>query len=183
MKHIGLLENVIQEYSWGSLSAIPDLLDKPASSIKPQAEMWMGAHPKAPSLVKTGKDKIPLNTLIDKYPIDILGDIVADGFSDKLPFLLKVLAAAKPLSIQAHPSKMHAEQGFERENQLGIPLDAGDRNYKDSNHKPECICALTDFHALYGFRRIPDMLRLFEKILPKPLTGLFDDVKQQPDSI
>ncbi len=182
MKHIGLLDNVVQEYAWGSLTAIPKLLGTKVPSEKPQAELWMGAHPKAPSLVNTGNDSIPMDKLIDMYAEDILGKSIAGKFSNKLPYLFKVLAAGKPLSIQAHPSKVQAEQGFKRENKLGIPLDAGNRNYKDDNHKPECICALTNFWGLCGFRNIPDMLLLFQKIMPTGLAKIVDDFKQQPDS-
>jgi mannose-6-phosphate isomerase len=93
-----------------------------------------------------------------------------------------VLAAGKPLSIQAHPSLDQAREGFERENKLGIPLGAPNRNYKDDNHKPECICALTFFWALNGFRKIPDMISLMDKICPPGLKKDFDLFRQQPDS-
>ena len=182
MKTIGLLKNTIQEYAWGSYTAIPDLLgyDSPAGS--PQAELWMGAHPKAPSLVKCNGRWISLLALIEQNPEDILGKKVAEKFNSRLPYLFKVLGAGKPLSIQAHPSRAQAIKGFERENRLGIPLDAGNRNYKDDNHKPECICALTPFWALNGFRKIPEMLSLMEQAGPQGLEGEIKELRNKPDS-
>ncbi len=181
MKHVGLLENVIQDYAWGSLTAIPELVGGKTPSEKPQAELWMGAHPKAPSQVKTDGGFVPLDLLIENNPDAILGSFTAEKFSNKLPYLFKVLAAAKPLSIQAHPTRTQAEEGFERENKLGIALDAAHRNYKDDNHKPECLCALTEFWGVCGFRKIPDILSLFEKILPQGLSGYINDLRQQPN--
>ena len=163
MRKIGLLKNTIQEYAWGSRAAISELLGQSVPSEKPQAELWMGAHPKAPSQVLSDGLWRSLQEVIQENPEETLGKKVAARFSNGLPFLFKVLAAAKPLSIQAHPNKEQAEQGFARENELGIPLDAPHRNYRDDNHKPEIICALTPFWALNGFRRIDETLSLLEK--------------------
>jgi mannose-6-phosphate isomerase len=182
MAGICLLKNTIQEYAWGSYTAIPELLGNDSPANTPQAELWMGAHPKAPSKVKCNGKWRSLLELIDKNSQDILGEKVAQKFKNRLPYLFKVLAAAKPLSIQAHPSLGQASEGFERENRLGIPLDAPDRNYKDDNHKPECICALTFFWALNGFRKIPDMISLIDKICPQGLKKDFDLFRQQPNS-
>ncbi|MDH4205735.1 MAG: mannose-6-phosphate isomerase, class I [Desulfobacteraceae bacterium] len=182
MTGICLLENTIQEYAWGSYTAIPELLGSDSPANTPQAELWMGAHPKAPSKVKCNGTWRSLLELIDKNSQDILGGKVAKKFKNRLPYLFKVLAAAKPLSIQAHPSLDQASEGFERENRLGIPLDAPNRNYKDDNHKPECICALTFFWALNGFRKIPDMISLMDKICPPGLKKDFDLFRQQPNS-
>ncbi|MBU4067066.1 MAG: mannose-6-phosphate isomerase, class I [Proteobacteria bacterium] len=182
MKKICLMKNTIQEYAWGSYTAIADLLGNQAPSIKPQAELWMGAHPKAPSLVKYNGNWLSLLDLIKQYPVDILGKDIAAKFGNKLPYLFKVLAASKPLSIQAHPSLKQAKEGFERENRLGIPLDSPDRNYKDENHKPECICALTPFVALYGFRKISEIISLMEKICRKVLDKELNNLKRQPNS-
>ena len=179
---ICLLENTIQEYVWGSYTAIPELLGNDSPANTPQAELWMGAHPKAPSIVKCNGKWISLLELIDKNSHDILGKKVAQRFKNRLPYLFKVLAAAKPLSIQAHPSKEQACEGFDRENRLGIPLGAPNRNYKDENHKPECICALTSFWALNGFRKIPDMISLMGRICPPGLKKDFDMFRQQPNS-
>ena len=179
---ICLLENTIQEYVWGSYTAIPELLGNDSPANTPQAELWMGAHPKAPSIVKCNGKWISLLELIDKNSHDILGKKVAQRFKNRLPYLFKVLAAAKPLSIQAHPSIEQACEGFDRENRLGIPLGAPNRNYKDDNHKPECICALTSFWALNGFRKIPDMISLMGRICPPGLKKDFDMFRQQPNS-
>ena len=183
MKNIGILKNTVQEYEWGSYTAIPELLgiDSPANT--PQAELWMGAHPKAPSKVKLNGGWMSLMKLIEKNPKDILGKEVAEKYSNRLPYLFKVLAAGKPLSIQAHPSLAQAKEGFIRENSLGIPFDANNRNYKDDNHKPECICALTFFWALNGFRKISGILALLEKICPQGLKSDLNNLRGEPNSL
>lgn len=158
MKHIYRLKNKIQEYEWGSRTNIAELMGKPAPSDKPQAELWMGAHSKAPSRVNLNGQWLSLETAIDDNPAGILGQTTAARFANKLPYLFKVLAAAKPLSIQAHPNLVQAKKGFKRENDDGIPLDAPRRNYKDNNHKPEILCALKPFQALCGFRKIEEIL-------------------------
>ena len=182
MTGICLLKNTIQEYAWGSYTAIPELLGNDSPANTPQAELWMGAHPKAPSKVKCNGKWQSLLELIDRNSQEILGKEVARKFEYRLPYLFKVLAAAKPLSIQAHPSTGQAREGFERENRLKIPLDAPARNYKDDNHKPECICALTPFWALNGFRKISDIIFLMDKICPPGLKKDFDLFRHQPDS-
>jgi mannose-6-phosphate isomerase len=181
MTGICLLKNPIQEYAWGSYTAIPELLGSDSPAKTPQAELWMGAHPKAPSKVKCNGKWRSLLALIDENSKDILGEKVAPKFQNRLPYLFKVLAAAKPLSIQAHPSLEQAKKGFKRENKLSIPLDAPDRNYKDDNHKPECICALTFFWALNGFRKISAIVSLLERICPQGLKKEFDFLRQKPD--
>ena len=183
MNRIGILENTILDYSWGSTTAIPMLLGKPANPLKPQAELWMGAHPKAPSQISLDGKKISLTELIDAHPKDILGEKAAKRFNGKLPFLFKVLAAEKPLSIQAHPNLSQAKAGFKRENALGIPLSAPNRNYKDDNHKPEIICALTRFWALNGFRKISETLSLAGPVCPEGLREIFEILKEHPDPL
>jgi mannose-6-phosphate isomerase len=143
---IALLENTIENYAWGSRTAIPSLLGMEPDG-KPQAELWIGAHPKAPSRL----NGMRLDEVIASDPARVLGDRVALKFG-ALPFLMKVLAAAEPLSIQCHPNRAQAKEGFARENAAGIPLGAAHRNYRDDNHKPELIVALTEFRALKGFR-------------------------------
>lgn len=169
MKTISRLENPIQEYAWGSRTAIAELLGRPVPSEKPQAELWMGSHPKAPSLVSCNGVTVPLSQWIESDPPAILGRAVAARFANRLPFLFKVLAAAKPLSIQAHPNIQQAGEGFRRENELGILPSDSRRNYRDDNHKPEIICALTDFWALSGFRKIEDIWGQMNKICPSQL--------------
>jgi mannose-6-phosphate isomerase len=183
MKSIGILKNTVQEYAWGSYTAIPELLGNDSPANTPQAELWMGAHPKAPSKVKLNGEWMSLMKLIEKNPKDILGKVVAEKYNNRLPYLFKVLAAAKPLSIQAHPSLAQAKEGFIMENSLGIPLDAHNRNYKDDNHKPECICALTFFWALNGFRKISSILALLEKICPQGLKSDLNNLRGKPNSL
>jgi len=181
MRKIGLLKNSMQEYAWGSRTAIPELLGQSVPADKPQAELWMGAHPKAPSQVLADGLWRSLPEVIEESPEETLGREVAARFSNKLPFLFKVLAAAKPLSIQAHPNKEQAGQGFARENELGIPLDAGHRNYRDDNHKPEIICALTPFWALNGFRKIEETLSLLEEARVLGLAEIVSFLRSHPD--
>ncbi|MCX4981244.1 mannose-6-phosphate isomerase, class I [Streptomyces sp. NBC_00572] len=141
------LVNTVRPYAWGSTTAIPELLGI-APTGEPQAEMWMGAHPGAPSRTERGS----LNELIDADPVRELGERSAAKFGPRLPFLLKVLAAGAPLSLQAHPDLAEAQEGYAAEEAAGIPIDAPHRTYKDANHKPEMICALTPFEGLCGFR-------------------------------
>jgi mannose-6-phosphate isomerase len=152
MPGIAPIRNPVQEYAWGSKTFIPRLLGKPSLSGKPQAELWMGAHPQGTSSVLWEGRWLPLSELIQKDPPAILGESVSARFSGQLPFLFKVLAASKPLSVQAHPNRTQALLGFEDENSRGIPLNASHRNYRDAAHKPEVLCALTPFWALKGFR-------------------------------
>lgn len=168
MRRILPLKGRIQPYQWGSLTAIPDLLGvQPDGS--PQAELWLGAHPVAPSRVEKDGGIISLIDLIEKLPDQILGHSVALKYDNHLPFLFKVLAAAKPLSIQAHPNAQQAAEGFEKESGKGIKLDAHNRSYKDRNHKPECICAITEFWALNGFRKIETIIPLLGAACPETL--------------
>ncbi|MEV5874571.1 mannose-6-phosphate isomerase, class I [Streptomyces sp. NPDC052101] len=141
------LDNAIRPYAWGSTTAIPHLLGV-ESTGEPQAEMWMGAHPGAPSRTSRGT----LVEVIDANPEAELGKAVVAKFGPRLPFLLKILAAGAPLSLQVHPNLEQAKEGYADEERRGIPVDAPHRNYKDANHKPELICALTEFDGLCGFR-------------------------------
>jgi len=171
MNTIAPLDNTVMTYAWGSCTAIPELLGQKPDMAKPQAEMWMGAHPKAPSVVVQGHKRRTLAELIREHPTDLLGQAAARKFENRMPYLFKVLAAEKPLSIQAHPSKNQAEAGYRRDNEEGIQLDAPNRNYRDSNHKPECICALTPFWALNGFRPVEEILAALDRIF-RSVTGL-----------
>lgn len=181
MNKICLLKNEILDYAWGSKSFIPEMLGLTPPFKKPQAEMWMGAHNKAPSRVIVDNEIIPLNRLIEEYSEDILGAVTSDKFSGELPFLFKVLSAAKPLSIQAHPDKTQARVGYKRENSSGIAIDDPKRNYRDSNHKPELICALTAMWALKGFRRPGEILKLFKPLNNISETCGIDILQKQPD--
>ncbi|MFB8755986.1 mannose-6-phosphate isomerase, class I [Streptomyces nigra] len=141
------LDNTVRPYAWGSTTALPALLGVEPTG-EPQAEMWMGAHPGAPSRTARGT----LVEVIGADPERELGAATVAKFGPRLPFLLKLLAAGAPLSLQVHPDLAQAKQGYEDEEHRGIPVDAGHRNYKDANHKPELICALTEFDGLCGFR-------------------------------
>ena len=148
----------VQHYGWGDKSFIPRLLGAPTPAERPFAELWIGAHPDLPASARLEPGHlVPLNRLIASIPEAVLGPRTAAAFGDELPFLLKVLAAATPLSIQAHPNRAEAERGFAREEQLGIPPDDPKRNYRDCNHKPELLVALTNFHALRGFRPLEEI--------------------------
>ncbi|MFI6154280.1 mannose-6-phosphate isomerase, class I [Kitasatospora sp. NPDC051170] len=153
------LVNTVRPYAWGSLTALPELLGQEPTG-EPQAELWMGAHPGAPSRVDRGEGPRRLDELIAADPRGELGAASVAKFGPGLPFLFKVLAAGIPLSIQAHPTLAQARAGYAAENALGIPLDAPERNYRDDNHKPELICALGEFEGLCGFRRPADAARL-----------------------
>ncbi|MEU2492355.1 mannose-6-phosphate isomerase, class I [Streptomyces sp. NPDC007883] len=142
------LSNTVRPYAWGSTTLIPELLGV-APTGEPQAEMWMGAHPGAPS--QTGRGS--LHDLIGADPARELGRPTLEAFGPRLPFLLKLLAAGAPLSLQVHPDRAQAQEGFAAEEEAGVPLDAPHRNYKDDNHKPELVCALTPFDGLCGFRQ------------------------------
>jgi mannose-6-phosphate isomerase len=159
-----VLDNAVQNYAWGSRTAIADFLGRPAPSALPEAELWIGAHPKAPSRVVAPAGLGTLDQVIQEDPIRVLGPEVCERFGNELPFLLKVLAAAEPLSIQAHPSHEQARRGWARENAEGVPVDALHRNYRDPNHKPELVSALTPFTALKGFRPADEIARNLEPV-------------------
>jgi len=152
------------DYAWGSTTFIPELLGRPCPSPKPAAELWMGAHPRGPSLVEIGGGTVPLDRLIREDPIGILGERAVEKFGERLPFLLKILAVDQPLSIQAHPDRDQARRGFRRENAAGIPVGDPGRNYRDESAKPELLCALTPFEALCGFRDPADIVVAFAEL-------------------
>ncbi|GAA2656814.1 MULTISPECIES: mannose-6-phosphate isomerase, class I [Streptomyces] len=145
------LTNTIRPYAWGSTTALPTLLGVEPTG-EPQAEMWMGAHPAAPSRIDRGAGERALSDVIAADPEGELGAATVAKFGPRLPFLFKILAAGAPLSLQVHPDLDQARAGFADEERRGVPIDADHRNYKDPNHKPEMICALTAFDGLCGFR-------------------------------
>lgn len=157
------LNNSLQNYAWGSKTALTELYGIENPQGLPMAELWMGAHPKSPSTVEVNGEVRSLREIIDADKVAMLGKAVAERFGE-LPFLFKVLCADQPLSIQVHPSKAAAEQGFARENVAGIPLSAAERNYKDANHKPELVYALTPFQAMNGFRELHEIVSLLEPV-------------------
>ena len=153
------LTGVIQPYAWGSRTAIPQFLGVEPTG-EPQAELWFGAHPLAPSTV----DGEPLDKVVAQDPVGVVGRASVEAFGPRLPFLLKVIAAAQPLSLQAHPSREQAERGYAREQAAGVPRDAPHRTYRDGWPKPELLCALVETEALCGFREPRETYRMFEKL-------------------
>ncbi|MDR0452841.1 MAG: mannose-6-phosphate isomerase, class I [Treponema sp.] len=155
------LENTVKHYPWGSAKWIPRLLNTTNETGEPWAELWMGVHPDGPSLAESGGERLSLRTLIERDPGRLLGRAASAEFGG-LPFLFKILAAEKPLSVQAHPNLRQAREGWERENRAGIPLAAPERNYRDANHKPEILAALTPFRAMCGFRETAETAKILE---------------------
>lgn len=146
---VNRIEGRIRTYAWGSRTELAALTGRPVPSEHPEAELWFGAHPGAPcTLAGTGE------TLLQRIDDDPRGQLGGAADSGRLPFLLKLLAADQALSLQAHPTLEQARIGFAREEDAGIPVDSPKRNYKDDNHKPELLVALTRFEALAGFRPV-----------------------------
>src|ERR1700754_2953935 len=149
------LQGKVQHYAWGGMEYLPRLLSLPNPDNKPFAEYWMGAHQNAPSdlLLEEGETvkAIALDKYIQQQPQGTLGSYTAGRFG-RLPYLLKILDVKDMLSIQVHPTKRNAEIEFAAENKRGIALNAPDRNYKDDNHKPELMLALSEFWLLHGFK-------------------------------
>jgi mannose-6-phosphate isomerase len=141
------LYGVIRNYAWGSQDDIARLQGREVPADLPEAEEWFGAHHSAPSTLHDGR---PLDDAIASNPAAMLGQRAFERFGPRLPFLLKLLAAGKPLSLQAHPNARQAHSGHQREMRIGI--DMAYRNYVDDNHKPEMLVALTEFRAMCGFR-------------------------------
>jgi mannose-6-phosphate isomerase len=154
------LDNTVRDYAWGSLDTIPRLLGVEPTGL-PQAELWMGAHESAPSKLADGSD---LYAAVTADPVGVLGSAEASRFGGRFPFLAKLLAAAQPLSIQAHPSGEQAAAGFAREDEEGVPRDAPDRNYRDPWPKPEVMIALEEFEALVGFRPLARTVALVDAL-------------------
>jgi len=155
------LKGVVQHYAWGGYKFIPDLIGQDNDEEKPFAEYWLGAHPNHPSTLMPGDT--PLSSFIDESPVEILGAQVQRSFG-ALPYLLKVLDVRQMLSIQVHPSKASAEKGYDDEDARGIDLKRPDRNYKDRNHKPELMVALSDFWLLHGFKSEKDLTAILNKV-------------------
>jgi len=146
------LKGVVQHYSWGGFDFIPDLLKTNNEDKKPFAEYWLGTHPNCPSGIVTPTGEEKLDQFIQKNDLP------------SLPFLLKVLDVRQMLSIQVHPDKISAQKGFEEENEKGVPHNAPHRNYKDTNHKPELMVALSDFWLLHGFKNESELRKTLESI-------------------
>ncbi|WP_207345200.1 mannose-6-phosphate isomerase, class I [Arthrobacter sp. E3] len=158
------LTNVVRDYAWGSRTAIAALLGTEPSG-GPEAELWMGAHADSPSIATTPEGPVALDQLIAEHPLSTLGQEALDAFGAQLPFLVKLLAADTALSLQVHPKLERARERFAAEEAAGIPRDAPHRSYKDANHKPEMLFALTNFEALCGFRPSAEAADLFSAVV------------------
>ncbi|ROS78746.1 mannose-6-phosphate isomerase, class I [Cellulomonas sp. PhB143] len=160
------LDRVLQRYDWGSTTALQQLLGLPVDG-EPLAELWMGAHPQHPSHVAGGA---PLDALLRERAQDAVGRRVLETYGPRLPYLLKLLAAERALSLQVHPQPHRARAGFNRENRDGVAPGAPERSFRDDQHKPEMVVALTRFEGLSGFRRPRRTLQLLDG-LPGDLVG------------
>lgn len=156
------LQHTTRDYDWGSPDDIPRFMGEAADG-RPVAEVWMGTHPSGPSTVDTGDGPVALS--------EVAGE---------LPFMLKVLAASRPLSIQVHPNSQQAADGFVTEEAAGIPIDAPNRVYRDPHHKPEMVYALTTFDTLVGFRPTAEILRVLSSIDSPLARSLSDSLDARP---
>ena len=171
------LHGQVRNYAWGSSTAIPELLGQDPTG-EPQAEYWLGAHPIAPSEI----DGAPLDRLLREHP-EWVGKRCLRTFGHRYPVLMKLLAADKPLSLQAHPDRAQAEEGFAREEAAGLPLNSPERIYKDDWPKPEVLIALTEFDGLCGFREPAATVELFRRLgLAKELDSVLKPLSQRKGS-
>jgi len=187
-KKLFRLDGKVQHYAWGGFHYIPALLGIPETK-EPSAEYWMGAHQSAPSVIHTDGEKKTLDAIVKADPETVLGEKVFRRFGE-LPFLLKILDVKDMLSIQVHPTKAEAEKGFARENAEGIALNAPNRNYKDDNHKPEIMVALSEFWLLHGFlpedklKQVLQTVKVFAPLAPvfekEGYFGLYKAVMEMP---
>ncbi|MGB8503034.1 mannose-6-phosphate isomerase, class I [Mycobacterium sp.] len=177
-----LLRGAVRTYAWGSRTAIADFTGRPTPTPHPEAELWFGAHPGDPAWLQTEAGEQSLLDTLVADPEGQLGAAVLDRFGECLPFLVKVLAADEPLSLQAHPSAQQAAEGFDREERRGIPVTSPTRNYRDRSHKPELVIALEQFEALAGFRGVPRTIELMEALAVADLDPFVELLKGQPDA-
>jgi mannose-6-phosphate isomerase len=158
------LHGAIRTYAWGSRTAIAEFTGRPVPAAHPEAELWLGAHPGDPACLETDTGEVSLLNVLTQDPEGQLGSVAQARFGDRLPFLVKVLAADEPLSLQAHPSAMQAIEGYEREERLGVAVSSPIRNYRDTSHKPELLVALQPFEALAGFRPVARTIELLRAL-------------------
>ena len=177
-----LLHGVVRTYAWGSRTAIAEFTGRPAPTAHPEAELWLGAHPGDPAWLETANGKTSLLDAVAVDPEGQLGSAVRERFGDALPFLVKVLAAEEPLSLQAHPSPGQARDGYNREDSLGVPINSPVRNYRDRSHKPELLVSLGEFHALAGFRPVARTIELMRALAVSDLDPYIALLSGQPDA-
>ncbi|MGI9123732.1 MAG: mannose-6-phosphate isomerase, class I [Mycobacterium sp.] len=177
-----LIRGAIRTYAWGSRTAIAEFTGRPAPTAHPEAELWLGAHPGDPSRLEGPDGETSLLDAIAADPDGELGPVVRERFGDALPFLVKVLAADEPLSLQAHPSAPQAVEGYAREDRSGVPVNSPVRNYRDTHHKPELLVALTDFEALAGFRPAARTVALMRALAVSDLDSSIALLTDQSDA-
>ena len=177
-----LLRGAVRTYAWGSRTAIAEFTGRPTPTPHPEAELWFGAHPGDPAWLETEAGERSLLDALAADPEGQLGAAVCERFGDTLPFLVKVLAADEPLSLQAHPSAQQAAEGFEREERLGIGITSPTRNYRDRCHKPELLVALNQFEALAGFREPARTVELMKALAVSDLDPFVDLLSGQPEA-
>jgi mannose-6-phosphate isomerase len=153
MKDVFRIKGAIQNYAWGGKEFIPKLMNMLNVDDQPFAEVWLGAHQRSSAKMNLDGKEVSLNFFLENNP-QALGDRVINNFGNRLPYLFKVLDVKQMLSIQTHPTKKAAENGFYAEEKKGIPITAFNRNYKDDNHKPEVMVAMTEFWLLHGFKSL-----------------------------
>jgi mannose-6-phosphate isomerase len=180
---VELLDCPIRPYAWGSRSAIARLQGRPTPTANPEAELWLGAHPDSPSALVRAATRVPLSEAIDADPVGLLGESAVERFGPRLPFLMKLLAAAEPLSLQAHPTPRQAAAGYAAEQAAGIPQDAPNRNYRDAYHKPELLVAIDDFEALCGFRDPAETADLLAALNASGLASTVDALRQDDPGV
>lgn len=177
-----LLHGAVRTYAWGSRTAIAEFTGRPAPTAHPEAELWLGAHPGDPAWLETPSGKKSLLDAVAADPEGQLGPAVRERFGDSLPFLVKVLAAEEPLSLQAHPSPRQAQEGYNREDSLGVPINSPVRNYRDRSHKPELLVSLGEFHALAGFRPVSQTIEFMRSLAVSDLDPYLALLSGQPDA-
>ena len=170
------LTGTLQNYVWGGEDFLPELLHFAKQPHTHYAEWWLGAHVSSPSIIKVDGKSQSLMEFLTQNPT-ALGAQSRATFGDELPYLLKILDVKKPLSIQLHPTKRQAESGFAAENARGVDLKDPKRTYKDNNHKPEMMIALSDFWLLHGFKT---KVKIIETLKTRPsLTALLGKLERQ----
>ncbi len=177
-----LLRGAIRTYAWGSRTALAEFTGRPSPAVHPEAELWLGAHPGDPAWLEGPDGETSLLQALAADPEGQLGAVARARFGDALPFLVKVLAADEPLSLQAHPSAKQAAEGYLREERLGIPVTSPVRNYRDASHKPELLVALQPFEALAGFRPAARTIELLRALAVSDLDPFIDLLNDQSDA-
>ncbi|WP_096285260.1 mannose-6-phosphate isomerase, class I [Mycobacterium ahvazicum] len=177
-----LLRGAVRTYAWGSRTALAEFTGRPVPAAHPEAELWFGAHPGDPAYLETERGELSLLEAVTADPEGQLGSASRERFGDVLPFLVKVLAADEPLSLQAHPSAEQAIEGYLREEKLGIPVASPVRNYRDTSHKPELLVALHSFEALAGFRQASASIELLRALAVTDLDPYIELLNDQSDA-